>query len=121
MKMVKNKFLFLLFLVSVLVIVGCQDAVGIRSNPSSDIIPESESPKCSDYAGPYGQAACAQDENCEWKDNKCGDIIKTVQLSESKNVDLGSSYVDDLIDTTQVRQAKFSTDNNVKVMTSLIA
>ena len=119
--MIKNKFLFLLFLVSVLVIAGCQDAVGIRSNPSSDIIPESENPKCSDYTGAYGQAACAQDKNCEWKDNKCGDIIKTVQLSESKNVDLGSSYVDDLIDTTQVRQAKLSADNNVKVMTSLTA
>src|SRR3989344_5442303 len=112
--MIKNKFLFLLFLVSVLVIAGCQDAVGIRSNPSSDIIPESENPKCSDYTGAYGQAACAQDK-------KCGDIIKTVQLSESKNVDLGSSYVDDLIDTTQVRQAKLSADNNVKVMTSLTA
>jgi len=67
--MIKNKFLFL---VSVLVIAGCQDTVG--RNPTA--------PKCSSYTGSYGQAACAQDKNCEWdtKSNKCIDKNSKVIL-----------------------------------------
>ena len=69
MKMIKNKILFLLFLVSILVIAGCQDTVG--RNPTNT--------KCSDYTGSYGQAACGQDKNCEWdnKLNKCVEILTT--------------------------------------------
>ena len=67
MKMIKNKILFLLFLVSILVIAGCQDTVGRNLTNT----------KCSDYTGSYGQAACAQNSKCKWdaKSNKCVGVV----------------------------------------------
>lgn len=77
--------IFSLLFVSILIISGCQETIGVKTNPTTL--------NCSSYTGNlYARAACTQDPNCKWINDIC---VEKNSAYESDTLVYTSDFFDD--------------------------